>query len=122
MKTVSDVFLARCHALETPDGKRYQVGYYSVEAHGILGKRTGALPDGRLASFEDARAYLLATCPSCDPSAVGQQVQDTMERVVAVAEPETYSTFFAVEMAISLGVGGACLLLTFPVVARRQRR
>ena len=57
MKTVSDVFLARCHALETPDGKRYQVGYYSVEAHGLLGKRTGALPDGRLAGKALANGF-----------------------------------------------------------------
>lgn len=57
MKTVSDVFLARCHALETPDSKRYQVGYYSVEAHGILGKRTCALPDGRLAGKTLANGF-----------------------------------------------------------------
>lgn len=45
----------------------------------------------------------------------------SLKRVVLVAEPETYTSFFTAEMVISLGVGGACLLLTVPVVARRRR-
>lgn len=80
------------------------------------------LPNGSLATIEDAIDAILRQCPTCDSRIVGQQVQRTMERVTVVAEPSSYSTFFAVELLISVGVGVACLLLTFPIVRRRSRR
>lgn len=79
------------------------------------------LPDGRVVTPEEAVAHVIAQCPTCDPSMADQTMQRSMPRVTTVAQPETYSTFFAVDLAISLVVGGTCLLLTFPVVARRSR-
>jgi hypothetical protein len=70
---------------------------------------------------EEAVAHVLAQCPTCDPSVADQTMQQSLPRVTTVAQPETYSAFFAVDLAISLVVGGACLVLTFPVVARRSR-
>jgi formate C-acetyltransferase len=47
MRRISGFFTDLCSAVTGARGGRYQVGYYSVESHGILGERTGALPDGR---------------------------------------------------------------------------
>jgi formate C-acetyltransferase len=47
MRGVSEFFTDICSAVRGARGGRYQVGFYSVESHGILGERTGALPDGR---------------------------------------------------------------------------
>lgn len=79
------------------------------------------LPDGRVVTPEEAVAHVLDQCPTCDPSVADQTMQQSLPRVTTVAQPETYSTFFAVDLGISLVVGGACLLLTFPVVAHRSR-
>jgi formate C-acetyltransferase len=47
MRRVSNVFMDICSSTAGARGGYYQVGFYSVESHGILGERTGALPDGR---------------------------------------------------------------------------
>jgi formate C-acetyltransferase len=47
MRRVSEVFMDICSGVKGARGGRYQIGFYSVESHGILGERTGALPDGR---------------------------------------------------------------------------
>jgi formate C-acetyltransferase len=47
MGRISDVFMDICTGTRGARGGRYQAGFYSVESHGILGERTGALPDGR---------------------------------------------------------------------------
>lgn len=57
MKTISDYFLGKCRKLARDRNKTYQVGYYSVDTHGILGERTGALPDGRPAGKALANGF-----------------------------------------------------------------
>lgn len=40
-------FCRQVESHHNPRGGRFQTGLYTVEAHAIMGKRTGALPDGR---------------------------------------------------------------------------
>ncbi len=50
MKDLSEFFCDRVMRHRNPRGGKFQAGLYTVDWHAILGKLTGALPDGRLAS------------------------------------------------------------------------
>jgi formate C-acetyltransferase len=47
MTELTDDFSRQVDSYRNPRGGRFQTGLYTVESHAILGKITGALPDGR---------------------------------------------------------------------------
>jgi hypothetical protein len=78
--------------------------------------------DGRVLTQEQAMDLQAARCPSCDPTRADEWVTRTFPTLYRVVLPDTYSTYFDTDVALSLAIGGACLLLTFPVALRARRR
>jgi pyruvate formate-lyase/glycerol dehydratase family glycyl radical enzyme len=47
LRELSDDFVREIHSRRNGRGGRMQCGLYTVDSHGFMGQRTGALPDGR---------------------------------------------------------------------------
>lgn len=77
---------------------------------------------GRTVDLDAARARFRETCSTCPDDGFSQWLEDSYERVVLVALPDTWGLFLATDVVLSLAIGGACLALTFPVALRRRRR
>ncbi len=97
-RELSDRFIDVAKQYENPRGGKYQIGFYSVENHVIMGKLTGATPDGKAACISLANSTSPAQgCESFGPTAVIQSVLKTpMDRLSngAVLDLKFHPMFF----------------------------
>ncbi len=73
--------------------------------------------DGRLLTYDEAFAVMQQECPECEGD---EWVRSRFIEIARVAPLESYPVFERTETAASIAIGGAAILLTFPIVARRR--
>jgi hypothetical protein len=77
---------------------------------------------GRFVDRQAEEARYRESCIGCTEDDIDAWLERSFHLAYAVALPDTYSIFFAVDVALALLLGGACLVLTFPVALFRRRR
>ncbi|MGE5597990.1 MAG: pyruvate formate lyase family protein [Bacteroidota bacterium] len=92
-------FCRQVESYRNPRGGRFQTGLYTVEAHAIMGKRTGALPDGHRRG--QALANALSPVQGADvhgPTAVIKSIAKLDHRLLGngmVLDLKFHAVFFA---------------------------
>ena len=101
MNELTHFFCQEVSKYSNDRGGRYQAGLYTVSAHGPMGEKTGALPDGRLAGV--ALSNALSSTQGADrsgPTALMRSVTKLDHRLFGngmVLDIKFHPSFFATE-------------------------